>query len=171
MPKVFGAHGVNPHLTKGAFMVPARKEMGRDQRSEFAGLRAEEGASAPGHERMPGAPAAWVSVEKREGVVHARYAGRMTLEMIEKAAGRIRELLPPDAKGRILYDTRTMDEPDRELTRWMLQFDEEMRPRIEKAATVAPNMLVEAQARAAFVNSPEHQFFHELQPALQWLKL
>jgi pilus assembly protein TadC len=109
-------------------------------------------------------------VEKREGIIHARYAGRMTLELVEKAAKRIRELLPPEGKGRILYDARKMDEPTRELTRWMLAFDDEIRPRVEKAATVAPDMLVEAQARAAFVNSPEHQFFHELEAALSWLK-
>lgn len=129
----------------------------------------EEEVPAKAAAPMPSPSPAWTSVEKREGVVHARYAGRVTLELVEKAAKRIRELLPAEGKGRILYDTRMMEEPDRELTRWMLRFDDEIRSRVDRAATIAPNLFVEAKARAAFVNSPEHRFFHELDPALAWL--
>lgn len=115
-------------------------------------------------------PAVWISVELREGIIHARYAGKMTLELAQKAGKRIKELIPAEGKARILYDTRKMEEPERELTRWMLRFDEEIRPFVARAATLAPDMLVEAQARAAFVNSPGHEFFHELDAALAWLK-
>ena len=147
-----------------------KRDKTRTGKSEVPAKRVEEGVSAGAMPQTQAPSPAWVSVEKREGVVHARYAGRMTLELVEKAGKRIRDLLPAEGKGRILYDTRTMEEPDRELTRWMLRFDDKIRPRVEKAATIAPSMLVEAQARAAFVNSPEHQFFHELEPALAWLK-
>jgi len=151
-------------------MNPENGNISKDQAEVLARLRAKEAGAEPPAEPQPGVPTAWVSVEKREGVIHARYAGKMTLEMVEKAAKRIRELLTEDRSARILYDTRQMEEPGRELTRRMLEFDEEIRPRVAKAATLAPNMMVEAQARAAFVNSPEHQFFHELVAALDWLR-
>ena len=120
-------------------------------------------------ERQPKPPKSGIDVKVQDGIIVARYSGDMTLALVQEAANRIRALLPPQGKAKLLYDTRQMLEPGWDLTRWMLNFNRTIEEHLEKAATVAPDMAVKTHAKAAFVGSEMHEFFSDYDEALQWL--
>jgi hypothetical protein len=111
-----------------------------------------------------------VLVEKREALIHARYVGAMSLELVQSAAQQILALLEPGKTSRVLFDTLEMKEPDWRLTRWMQQFEATLRNRVTKSAVVVPDLLVATQAKAAFVSAEQSQVFDTLEDAVRWLK-
>ena len=117
-----------------------------------------------------GAPEGSIDVRIRDRIIVATYKGEMTMALVQDAAERIQALLPPQGKAKLLYDTREMREPGWDLTRWMLNFNRVIEAQLAKAVTVAPDMMIKAHAKAAFVGSEKHEFFSDYDEALRWLK-
>ena len=112
-----------------------------------------------------------VKVELSGGVIIATFFGQMNKELVKKAQDDILRLLEESDSAKILYNTLEMSVPAVELAFNMKTFDDTIRDKIKKSATVVPGPGTAFKANIAFILANNHKiFYNNLQEAVDWLK-
>lgn len=111
-----------------------------------------------------------VSVRREGNIVHAIYAGAMTLDLVREGERRIEDAVSDLEDPLLLYDTLEMDPPPMKLAMEMKTFDQRLRSRVRRSATVVQDSTTAFMAKVAFLFSHNHKvFYDDLQAAYAWL--
>jgi len=112
-----------------------------------------------------------VNVIRVGNLVHAKYRGTMTMDLVREAEKKIEWFLANTAGPVVLYDTLEMDTPTMDLALEMKSFDGRIRDMVLRSATVVRDAGTAFMAKVAFVFSREHKVFYgDLDEALTWLQ-
>ncbi len=105
------------------------------------------------------------------GVIHALYEGKMTMELVKEGEQKIEELIPSLPEPLVLYDCLAMNPPGMDLALEMKRFDSRIQPRIKRSATVVADAKTAFAARVAFALSRDHRvFYNDRGGAIAWLQ-
>jgi hypothetical protein len=111
-----------------------------------------------------------VHVSLEDSVIHARYMGDMTMELVREAQKQIENLLGTSVSRTVLYNTLAMEPTPVALAVEMKRFDASIRTRVKRCATVVATPAIAFLAKVAFALSPAHRvFYSDLDGAIRWL--
>lgn len=112
-----------------------------------------------------------VSVVRTGNLIHAKYRGTMTMDLVREGERKIEALIEVAGNARVLYDTLDMDPPSMDLALEMKAFDGRIRNRVVRSATVVRDAMTAFLSKVAFALSRNHKvFYDDLQRAVEWLK-
>ena len=112
-----------------------------------------------------------VSVSLDGNIIHARYVGAMTSELVRQGERDIETLIGRRADLAILYDCVEMDPPPMNLALQMKSFDDRVRSRVVCCATVVKDAMTAFLSKVAFALARNHRvFYNDLAAATAWLR-
>jgi SpoIIAA-like len=112
-----------------------------------------------------------VGVSLEGNIIHARYEGEMTMDLVREGERKIEALLDRISSPAVLYDTLEMEPPTVRLALEMKAFDSRIASRVARSATVVKDAMTAFCAKIAFVFTREHRvFYHDLDAARAWLR-
>ena len=112
-----------------------------------------------------------VQVELKGSVIVATFIGEMNKELVKEAQDEIVRYLSETDSSKILYNTLEMAVPAMVLAFDMKAFDDKIRHKIKKSATVVPGAGTAFKATISFVLANNHKiFYNDLQEAVDWIK-
>jgi hypothetical protein len=111
-----------------------------------------------------------VQVTLEGNIIHAVYAGTMTMDLVRDGEQQIEALLS-DSANMVLYDTLAMDPPTMALALEMKSFDKRIRLSVARSATAVRDPATAFLSKVAFALSRNHRvFYDDLDAAYAWLR-
>lgn len=111
-----------------------------------------------------------VAVVLEGNIIHAKYTGAMTMDLVRQGEREIENLVSPGRNNVILYDCIAMNPPSMNLAIEMKAFDGRVRSQVIACATVVSDAMTAFMSKVAFALARNHRvFYNDLQGAIAWL--